>query len=222
MIGRKPLGALFSAVVVGVLVAPVGSVATAAPAAPAAAARATWSGTSTTTAGEVLVGARVPARCLNPARRGFWPTRAKVQRVQKRVPVLAVGRTRGGIPLTPPLNSLGKRSFGWDHRGPAPGSHYGNVRMNAHTYPDGSALGNRMLARLFVGQLIIVRNDSGKTICYRVTKRVSVRPTSYTARVAYYRTTGRPKLAISVCSGTRLGPGNWTRRTIWFAKPYVG
>jgi hypothetical protein len=129
-----------------------------------------------------------------------------------------VGRTNR-IPNTPPLNSLGKRSFGWDHRGPAPGSHRGNVRFNAHTYPDGSALGNRMLARLFIGQRIIVRNDSGKAICYKVTKRRTVRPRSYAARVAYYSTTGKPKLAIAVCSGKRLGPGNWTRRTIWYARP---
>jgi hypothetical protein len=159
--------------------------------------------------------------CLNPARRGFWPTVAKVTKVQKSVPVLAVGRTSGGIPLTPPLSSLGKRSFGWDHRGPAPGSRRGNVRFNAHTYPDGSALGNRMLGRLFVGQRIIVSNASGDVLCYTVSKRVTVKPRSYAARVAYYNTTGKPRLAISVCSGTRLGPGNWTRRTIWYAKPSV-
>jgi hypothetical protein len=211
MIGRKPLGALFSAVVVGALLAPAGSLATASAMTPA---------TSATTS-VPLAAARVPAVCLHPARRAFWPTRSKVQRVQKYVPVLAVGRSHG-IPQTPPLNSLGKRSFGWDHRGPAPGSHHGNVRFNAHTWPDGSALGNRMLKRLFVGQTIVVSNDAGQAICYTVTKRKSVRPRSYTARVAYYRTTGKPRLAIAVCSGKRLGPGNWTRRTIWFAKPYAG
>jgi hypothetical protein len=206
MIGRKPLGAFFTVVMSAVLVTSAGSAATSASSAPAA------------VGGVRMVASTVPVVCLNPARRGFWPTQAKVQRVQKNVPVLPVGRTNR-IPNTPPLNSLGKRSFGWDHRGPAPGSHRGNVRFNAHTYPDGSALGNRMLARLFIGQRIIVRNDSGKAICYKVTKRRTVRPRSYAARVAYYSTTGKPKLAIAVCSGKRLGPGNWTRRTIWYARP---
>jgi hypothetical protein len=208
MIGRKPLGAFFTVVMSAVLVVPAGSAATSASAAP------------TAVGGVRMVASAVPAICLNPARRGFWPTQARIQKVQKVVPVLPVGRTNR-IPNTPPLTSLGKRSFGWDHRGPAPGSHHGNVRLNAHTYPDGSALGNRMLARLFIGQRIIMRNDSGTAICYKVTKRRTVRPRSYAARVAYYSTTGKPKLAIAVCSGTRLGPGNWTRRTIWYARPSV-
>jgi hypothetical protein len=165
-----------------------------------------------------VAAATVPAVCRVPARRGFWPLQAHVARVGKHVPVIPVGRTHG-VPNSPPLTSSGKRSFGWDHRGPAPGSRHGNVRFNAHTYPDGSALGNRLLARLVVGARIIVRGSNGIGICYRVTKRVSVTPRSYAARVGYYNTTGKPKLAIVVCSGKRLGPGNWTRRTIWYAKP---
>ncbi|MFC5731584.1 hypothetical protein ACFPQB_21920 [Nocardioides vastitatis] len=31
--------------------------------------------------------------------------------------------------------------------------------------------------------------------------------------------TGRPRLAILVCSGRRLGPGSWSRRTVWYAEP---
>jgi hypothetical protein len=212
MIGRKPLGALFSAVACAVLVAPAGSAATPSTAASPAAA----------VGGVSMIASTVPAVCRNPARRGFWPTRAKVQLVAKRVPVLPVGRTNR-IPNTPPLNSLGKRSFGWDHRGPAPGSHHGNVRFNAHTWPWGSspALGNKMLLHLFVGQRIIVKNDSGQAICYKVTRRIEVRPTSYAARVGYYSTTGKPKLAIAVCSGRRISAGHWTRRTIWYAKPSI-
>lgn len=206
MIGRKPLGALFSAVVVAALVAPGGS------GAPAA--------TPTTLTGGVrLAAAAVPAACLHPARRGFWPTTSKVQRVQKRVPVLAVSRDRYGVPRTPPLSSLGKRSFGWDKKGPKPGSHHGTVRFNAHTYPDGSALGNRMLANLWVGQLIVVKNAYAKAICYRVTRRVEISPRNKTELGRYYTTAGPPKVGIVVCSGTRLGPGNWTKRTIWYAKP---
>ncbi len=160
-----------------------------------------------------------PAACRVAPRKGFWPTKARVQFVQKRVPVLALGRDRYGVPRQPPLTSSGKRVFGWDKQGPKPGSHRGNVRFNAHTWPDGSALGNRMLSRLGIGQLIVVRNSSGTAICYRVTKRVTVLPRSREARVNYYSTRGKPKLAIVVCSPPRLGPGNWKYRTIWYAKP---
>jgi sortase (surface protein transpeptidase) len=90
------------------------------------------------------------------------------------------------------------------------------VRFTAHTYPDGSALGNRMLKRLRVGARIILRGSSS-TLCYRV-KRMKV--TTPTRLGGYYNTIGRPKLAIVVCSGKRLGPGNWTNRTIWIARPF--
>ena len=35
----------------------------------------------------------------------------------------------------------------------------------------------------------------------------------------YYSRDGAPQLAILACSGTRLGPGIWTKRTVWFASP---
>jgi hypothetical protein len=35
----------------------------------------------------------------------------------------------------------------------------------------------------------------------------------------YYSSTGPSRLAILVCSGRRRGPGDWSHRTIWFAKP---
>jgi hypothetical protein len=167
---------------------------------------------STTTAARVST---VPAVCRTPARRGFVPQRATVQGVGRNIRVLAMGRGAGRVPLPPPLTTAGKAAFAWDKYGPKPGSHRGNVRFNAHTYPDGSALGNRLLARLWVGQRIIVRGRTA-AICYRVTRRISVTPRHL---AAYYNTTAGAKLAIVVCSGRRLGPGNWTRRTIWYAWP---
>ena len=35
----------------------------------------------------------------------------------------------------------------------------------------------------------------------------------------YYRLDGPPRLGIVVCSGKRTGPGQWSKRTVWFAKP---
>jgi hypothetical protein len=160
--------------------------------------------------------ATAPARttatsgCSTPARRGFVPTNAKVANVGRNIAVYAVAT--GG---TPPLTTAGKAAFSWDKYGPKPGDAYGNVRFTAHTYPDGSALGNRLLKRLRIGARIVLRGGSSM-LCYRV-KRVKV--TTPTRLGGYYNTTGRPKLAIVVCSGKRLGPGNWTNRTIWIARP---
>ena len=150
------------------------------------------------------------ALCATPARNPFVPTRATVAHVGRNIAVYAV--PTGG---EPPLTTSGKAAFGWDKDGPKPGSAYGNVRFTAHTYPDGSALGNRMLKRLRVGARIILRGGTS-TLCYRV-KRMKV--TTPTRLNGYYSTTGRPKLAIVVCSGKRLGPGNWVNRTIWIARP---
>ena len=66
-------------------------------------------------------------------------------------------------------------------------------------------------------QSIVVHGHGTQRLCYRVTKRVEVLAT---ARVpAYYSRTGTPQLAIIVCSGRRLGPGQWEKRTIWYASP---
>lgn len=148
--------------------------------------------------------------CATPARKPFVPTRATIAHVGRNIAVYPVAT--GG---EPPLTTAGKAALGWDREGPKPGSAYGNVRMTAHTYPDGSALGNRMLKRLHVGARIIVRG-SASTLCYRVTR---IKVTTPTRLGGYYSTTGKPKLAIVVCSGRRLGPGNWTNRTIWLARP---
>lgn len=93
--------------------------------------------------------------------------------------------------------------------------------MTAHTYPrDGSyglALGNRLLAKLRKGDLLIATGRDGHRLCYRVTRVMRVRATRSVP--AYYTSTGKPRLAILVCSGNRRGPGDWSHRTIWFATP---
>jgi hypothetical protein len=168
-----------------------------------------------TSVARAIVPATVPTVCRTPARRGFTPTSATVGRVGRNIPVLAMGRGPGRVPLPPPLTTFGKNAFAWDKYGPKPGAAHGNVRFNAHTYPDGSALGNRLLRRLRVGARIILYGQ-GVALCYKVTRKVVTTPRHL---AAYYYTTGSPKLAIVVCSGRRLGPGNWTTRTIWYARP---
>lgn len=167
---------------------------------------------ATTTTSTSTTAARTAATsvCASPARNPFVPLRATVAHVGRNIAVYAV--STGG---EPPLTTSGKAAFGWDRYGPKPGSAYGNVRFTAHTWPDGSALGNRMLKRLRVGARIILRGSTS-TLCYRV---VRMKVTTPTRLSGYYSTTGKPKLAIVVCSGRRLGPGNWVNRTIWIARP---
>ena len=104
--------------------------------------------------------------------------------------------------------------FAWD-KDIKPGAARGKVRMNAHVWPDGSAVGNRMLRELVVGDRIVVLGKDTK-LCYRVAERIQVRPSQGLRK--YYDSFGKPRLAIVVCSGKRLGPGRWTHRTIWYAK----
>jgi hypothetical protein len=139
-----------------------------------------------------------------------------------RTKILALGRDRNGAPRTPPLTDRGKWQFAWDRAsGIRPGERYGVVRLNAHTYPrDGSyglALGNRLLARLHRGDRIVVSGGDGQRLCYRVTRRVRYR--AERPLHEYYSSSGPSRLAILVCSGRRRGPGDWSHRTIWFAKP---
>ncbi|MFC5731587.1 MULTISPECIES: class F sortase [Nocardioides] len=161
------------------------------------------------------------ARAACPAvTRPFKPTALTIPNVVQRTRVLALGRDRRGVPRTPPLTERGKWQFAWDKATRA-GSRYGVVRLNAHTYPGsaGAALGNRLLSRLQVGARIVATGPDGARLCYRVTKRRSVRAERTSAFATYYHDSGPPRLAILVCSGKRRGPGNWSHRTIWWATP---
>lgn len=147
----------------------------------------------------------------------FRPRRITVPGVTQAARVLAPPREADGVPGAPPLTRSGKSAFAWDRQqGTRPGDAVGNVLLNAHTWPDGSALGNRLLARLKRGDRIIVLGATER-LCYRVTERVEVPAEPGMPR--YYTRDGPPQLAIVVCSGRRLGPGVWTKRTVWFAAP---
>ena len=137
--------------------------------------------------------------------------------VAKNVVVTTPPRDADDVPGIPPLTDAGKRVFAFDReQGVRPGDRRGNVLLNAHTYPDGSALGNQLLSGLARGDRIVVTADR-KRLCYRVTDEVQVLATEGLAD--YYARDGKPQLAIVVCSGRRLGAGRWEKRTIWFASP---
>jgi hypothetical protein len=149
----------------------------------------------------------------------FAPVTITVSGVGGQRPVVRPAREADGVPGVPPLTTTGKTEFAWDRaQGIRPGDRAGNVLLNAHTWPDGSALGNHLLAALHRGGRIVVRG-AGERLCYRVTERVEVPAARGMPR--YYAKRGPPQLAIVVCSGRRLGPGVWTKRTIWFASPSV-
>lgn len=160
------------------------------------------------------------ARCDAPTN-PFRPATVSVAGVTRSLPVVAVHRDDSGVPGVPPLTDAGKHEFAWDRAGIRPGDRHGHVLMNAHTWPDGSALGNTLLSHLHVDDLIVVRGAHGAHQCYRVTQRLDVPFPNTPRRVVsrYYATTGRPRLALVACSGRRIGPGDWTRRTLWFARP---
>ncbi|MEI2671747.1 MAG: class F sortase [Nocardioidaceae bacterium] len=152
----------------------------------------------------------------------FWPTSIDLYGVGGDIPVLGIPRNRRTrVPGTPPISNYGKQVMAWSRSDAAPGSYWGNVLMNAHTWPDGSALGNRMLANLQVGSLIIVFGQNHH-LCYRVTKRVVYKPRGKAMMRQYYSWKSRSQLAIVVCSGKRLGPGKWSQRTVWYASPSLG
>jgi sortase family protein len=158
-----------------------------------------------------------PSACEPAAAGPFKPTRITVPGIVRNARVLALPRDGHDVPSVPPISNAGKGEFAWDRPpGIKPGSPKGNVLLNAHTWPDGSALGNHFLRDLRKGDRIIVRGKDVR-LCYEVSRRVEV--PAHNDFPEYYDTTGPPQLALIVCSGQRLGPGNWTKRTIWFASP---
>jgi hypothetical protein len=156
--------------------------------------------------------------CPSTVPHPITPKRLFMQHVTKAkgAPVIAPPRVHG-VPGVPPLTTFGKHAVAWDRaQRVKPGSTQGNVLMNAHVWPDGSAIGNKMLAKLHKGDRMVVFGKAHK-LCYRVTDRVQVKPRQGLKR--YYSQIGKPKIAIVVCSGRRIAPGVWTMRTIWYARP---
>jgi hypothetical protein len=161
-----------------------------------------------------------PDPSCDRVRHGFTPRTISVPGATRGAAIATPPRDAAGIPGTPPLTQAGKAMFAWDlAQGTRPGDPRGNVIVNAHTWPDGSALGNRLLAALHPGGRVVVRGKDVR-LCYEVTERIEVSADTLLPR--YYTQDGPPQLAILACSGKRLGPGLWTKRTVWFASPVSG
>lgn len=152
--------------------------------------------------------------CADSARTTFRPRRVTVEGIVDDAEVRALPRDDSNVPGVPPISD--KQVFAWDRPGVRPGAPRGNVLLNAHTWPDGSAVGNAMLRGLGKGDRIVLRSGDSR-LCYEVTRQVEVRAAD--GYPPYYESDGPPQLAIVVCSGERTGPGEWSHRTLWFASP---
>lgn len=174
------------------------------------------SSAGTTSSVAAPAGTVTPAATCPTRSKRFAPTKITLAGVIRNATIVMPPRV-GGVPGAPPLTSAGKWQVAMDRKWPIrPGDPYGNFILNAHVWPDGSALGNKMLQKLGVGDRIVVKNADHK-LCYRVVKKVQVSPREALKR--YYKVDGPPRLAIVVCSGTRLAAGVWSKRTIWYAAP---
>lgn len=149
-----------------------------------------------------------------PSQVRFGTERADVQALDQVEETTADGRT---ILTSPTPTEFNPRVFAWDKQSAKPGSDMGNVLLTAHTYSDGSALGNRLHKELRPGDQVTLAGPNG-FVCYQVVERTEVTVDLYpTERV--YDFDGPPRAVITVCSGLRLGPGDWTKRTLWFLEP---
>ena len=157
------------------------------------------------------------APCSRRNARSFLPVRAVVGAAGSRR-ILGVNRV-GGLPGTPPLTDAGKVLLGWDRVGIRPGFSHGHVLMNAHAWPDGTALGNAMNAKLKVGAVIRVYGRNGRVQCYRVARHEVWAPSARLQRLYYGDDRSPARLSIITCAGVRRGPGDWSKRAVWLAKP---
>lgn len=156
----------------------------------------------------------IPGACDGGATEPFTPSTVDIEDVGQGLPVQPIARDGDDVPGVPPVSATHTVAF--DAPGPRPGSDRGLVRLNAHTWPNGAALGNEMLARFDVGDVLTLRHGGAK-VCYRVTERVEV--DGYNTYEPFYVLDGPSEFAFIVCSGERVGPGDWNKRTIWFGKP---
>ena len=107
---------------------------------------------TTTSAPAPSASTSAPRRTCATVARHFKPQTISVPGVTKHASVVTPPRDQLGVPGTPPLTTSGKSMVAWDRaQGIRPGDKAGNVLLNAHTWPDGTALGNRLLAGLHKG-----------------------------------------------------------------------
>ncbi|MCX6397377.1 MAG: class F sortase [Propionibacteriales bacterium] len=169
-----------------------------------------------TGSGAIQTAGAVPASCKRPAN-GFVPSRAEIPAIGRTVKVIQVKRTSSGQVGAGPVTQEGKWLMAMDPQ-TKPASRKGSVILSGHTWPDGSALGNAMLRDLHRGDGIVLTGSNGRRACYRITERTSY-PVDEVPRNKAFRYWGPEQVVIVACSGKRLGPGNWTRRTIWYGVP---
>ena len=130
--------------------------------------------------------------CPSSLSKPLTPRRITIKGITYRAKVIMPPREAGRVPGDPPLTEAGKEMFAFDkYTGIYPGSKFGVVRMNAHVWPDGSAVGNRMLKKMTIGKRIVVLGKT-KKICYRVVDKVVVDANKTLLR--YYRLDGPPRL----------------------------
>lgn len=154
-----------------------------------------------------------PGPCAGQARAGFVPTRLSVPGVVRKAAVIGVPRDAAGVVGV--LPHADNQNFAWDLGGVEPGSPEGHVLLNTHTWPNGAAMGNRLLDGLQVGDELRLEGAAGEVACYRVGERVEVRVED--GYPGWAAEDGPPQVVIVVCSGDRRGPGDWSHRTLWFA-----
>ena len=155
------------------------------------------------------------------ATRPFVPTQVRIGPASYGVQALDQLKTTtpdGTTVLTSPNpTDYNPHVFAWDKQSAEAGSPVGNVLLTAHTYSDGSALGNRLYRELRPGDRLNLVGPNG-FVCYKVSERTEVAIKEYPFDHVY-DFDGSPRVVITVCSGLRLGPGDWTKRTIWFLEP---
>jgi len=135
------------------------------------------------------------------------------------VRVIQVPRTRSGAVGAGPVSERGKWWMAMDPY-TRPGNGRGTVILSGHAWPDGSALGNAMTRSLQAGHRVTLRGKKGQRACYEITERASY-PAKKVPKRKVFRPRASERLVIITCSGKRLGPGHWTRRTVWYAQPYT-
>lgn len=156
--------------------------------------------------------------CKRPAK-GFVPNRASIPALDRTLKVIQVKRKRNGEVGAGPVTDEGKWLMAMDPQ-TKPASRKGSVILSGHTWPDGSALGNALLRSFHEGDRIVLFGSDGKRACYKITERTqyAVRDVPNNKAFRYW---GREQVVVVTCSGKRLGPGNWSHRTIWYGVPVI-
>ena len=158
---------------------------------------------------------QLPKACRNTTTESFVPTKFTIPG-EGSWPMIGLDRDANNRPATATREGLPLWSFIWDKEAPPPNYGQGVFYGGAHRVENALSLGNLMLRKLSVNDIVIFSAGDGQRLCLRMYERTEVKVEAYPEKRVFNVTRTPQEYVFDICSGVRRGPGDWSKATLMF------